>query len=249
MTMAQSGPDAGPFADRILCGPGIDALRRRPHAVVFDLDGTLLDTAPDIHAAAASMLRALGRAELPLSQVSSFIGKGVENLVDRCLAAGGGTDGQVRSDALALFNAHYLASPTSLTRPFDGVERLLDRLKAVGVSLGVCTNKPQLLAERVLTETALAARFTMVIGGLPRLARKPDPDPLRFCLAQLGAARDECLYVGDSEIDALTAAATSVPFALFSGGYRATPADRFSGAFVFDHFDDLARMIFGLEHD
>jgi phosphoglycolate phosphatase len=249
VTMPQLASGADGSIEWIPCGPGIDALRRRPRVVVFDLDGTLLDTAPDIHAAAAKMLRALGRPELPLNEVSSFIGKGVENLVNRCLAATGGAESDVRSEALALFNAQYLASPTALTRPFDGVAHLLNRLTEVGVSLGICTNKPHLLAERILAETGLAGFFSAVVGGLPRLARKPDPDPLRSCFAQLRVGRADCLYVGDSEVDALTAAAAEIPFALFTGGYRATPADCFAGAFVFDHFDDLAGMIFGLKDD
>lgn len=247
--MTTDHAEASAEFDEIPCGPGIGALRRRPRGVVFDLDGTLLDTAPDIHAAATHMLRALGRPDLPLSRVTSFIGKGVENLVDRCLAATGGADDDVRRDALSLFNGSYLAAPAALTRPFDGVASMLDRLAELGVVLGVCTNKPQLLAERVLAKTRLLARFSAVVGSMPHLARKPDPDPLRTCLAQLGVGPSDCLYVGDSEVDALTAAATSVPFALFTGGYRATPVDRFREAFVFERFSDLERLILRFDRD
>lgn len=213
-------------------------------AVVFDLDGTLVDSAPDLHAAVNLMFDDMGLAPMPLAQVRGFVGNGIGKLVERCLeAAKQPAKGAPLARAVARFKAHYGAAPAALTRPFDGVEALLGGLTARGLLLGVCTNKPEDLTRAVLEGTGLDRHLRAVVGGDTTVAMKPDPAPLLHCLRQLGAGVEEALYVGDSEIDADTAAAAGMAFALWSGGYRKRPLALFEDCFVFHDFAALGRHV------
>jgi phosphoglycolate phosphatase len=217
---------------------------RRVRAVVFDLDGTLVDSAPDLHAAASAMLAGLGRREVTRAEATSFVGNGIERFVARCLEATGRTpDAETGAAALARFRAQYEAAPAALTRPYPGVPELLAALRASGRPLGVCTNKPEAPARAILGDLGLATHFDAVVGGDTLPVLKPHPAPLLHCLAALGADPAEALYVGDSETDAETARAAGVPFALFSGGYRKSPLAAFDGAQVFDDFPALAAQL------
>lgn len=208
-------------------------------AIVFDLDGTLVDSAPDLHAAACAMLDERGLPPVTLDQVKSFVGNGIGKLVERCLdAVGYPDDPPGRAAALESFRAHYGADPAALTRPYTGVETMLADLAGDGYALGVCTNKPVEMAVDLLRQLGLFRYFGSVVGGGTVAALKPDPAPLVHCLAALGAAT--ALYVGDSETDAATARAAGVPFALYSGGYRKSAVEAFEAAFVFDRFEALA---------
>ena len=209
-------------------------------AFVFDLDGTLIHSAPDIHAAANRMLDALGRAPLSLEQIISFIGNGVPRLVERCLAATGGGDQQ---RALSLFNDAYGAAPAALTRPYPHVVPLLEQLRVAEIPLGVCTNKPQAFTETILEELELSSFFASVVGGDALPVRKPDPAPLRLCFERLGVASSDGVYVGDSETDEQTALALGAPFALFTGGYRKKGPEAFEARYRFDEFGEFARIV------
>jgi phosphoglycolate phosphatase len=212
-------------------------------AVIFDLDGTLIDSAPDLHAAAVAMLRRLGRPEITLQQVTSFIGNGVPMLVERCLrAAGCEPDPAENAAALAIFREFYDAAPAVLTKPYPGVPAPLGRLAREGVRMGVCTNKPQEPAEAILARFGLRRQILAVVGGDALPVIKPDPAPLLLCFDRLGAGAAR-LYIGDSETDAATAAAAGVPFALFAGGYRKSPVDAMGATLVFDSFDELSRLV------
>jgi phosphoglycolate phosphatase len=211
-------------------------------AVVFDLDGTLIDSAPDLHSAANRMLDDFRRPPLTLENVIGFVGDGVHSLVARCLAA---TGGPVKDFdyAISIFREHYARAPTQLTRPYHGVETMLQRLAEFGFALGVCTNKPYEFAVTILEELGIMRFIGAVVGGdtLPKL--KPDPAPLLLCLDRLGVAPVCALYVGDSEIDAETAFHAKVPFALFSGGYLRGSVEAFEPLYVFDHFENLSDYV------
>ena len=208
-------------------------------AIVFDLDGTLIHSAPDLHRAANAMLAELGREGLSLERLTSFVGHGVAKLVERCLDATGGGTAEERRTALALYLRHYDAAPAALTRPFPGVEEALAALAATGVRLGICTNKPEALTIKVLDDLGIRRHFHAVVGGDTLPVLKPDPAPLHLCLERLGAEVGAALYVGDSETDALTATNAGIAFALFSGGYRKSPVESFEAAVVFAHFEEL----------
>lgn len=213
-------------------------------AIVFDLDGTLVDSAPDLHAAAARMLAERALAPQSVQQITSFVGNGVPKLVERCLDAAGFTpDADARAAALASFHGFYSAEPIQRTRPYEGVEAMLDVLQGEGYALGICTNKPAPNAGQVLEGLGLAARFGSVVGGGTLPVLKPDAAPLLHCIDELGASIEEALFVGDSEADEATAIAAGVPFALYSGGYRKKAVADFDADLVFDHFDALPPYI------
>jgi phosphoglycolate phosphatase len=208
-------------------------------AVVFDLDGTLIDSAPDLQTAANRMLNDLRRPALTLENVAGFVGNGVPSLVARCLEATGGPAKDF-DHAVSRFREHYARAPAQLTRPYVGVDMMLQRLTEFGFALGVCTNKPYELAVTILEKLGIMRFMGAVVGGdtLPKL--KPDPAPLLLCLDRLGAGRTSTLYVGDSEIDAETAFRAKVPFVLYSGGYLRGSVDAFEPLYVFDRFEDLS---------
>lgn len=213
-------------------------------AVIFDLDGTLIDSAPDLHAAVNVALAELGRPALSLAQVTSFVGNGVAKLVERSLEATGGGGADLRADALARFHNAYAVAPAALTRPYPGARAALAALAGAGFALGLCTNKPEAPARAILESLGLADVFETVIGGDTLAVLKPDPAPLRAAVARLGAGA--AFYVGDSETDEATARNAGVPFFFFTGGYRKKAAEDFTAAFVFSDFAALPpRLIEG----
>lgn len=202
-------------------------------AIVFDLDGTLIDSAPDIHGIANRLLAEEGHAPITLAQARSFVGMGASVFVQRMRAACG-IAGDAHDDLLARFKAHYMTA-VDLTRPYPGVPAALQALKDAGHDLGICTNKPIRPTEAVLAHLDLARFFDVVLGGDSLPVHKPDPAPLFAAYAALPDGPR--LYVGDSEIDAATAEAAGIPFLLFTEGYRKAPvADLVHAA----HFDDFA---------
>ncbi len=199
---------------------------------VFDLDGTLLDTAPDIHVCAVAALAAEGLGPITLDQTRACIGAGSAMFVTRALTMlGADPDGPLHARVLAGFLAGY-DDATALTRPYPGAIEALDALRDAGWRLGICTNKPERPARLLLEHLGLMDRFGALLGGDSLAVRKPDPAPLRAVLAGLGAAHG--LYVGDSEVDAATAQAAGVPFALFTGGYRKAPVAALPHDWAFD---------------
>lgn len=211
-------------------------------AVIFDLDGTLVDSAAGIHACVNATLADNGYPALTLAQVQSFVGGGAPLLITRVMAATGlGDDAAFHADMLARFMARYEDRPERLTRPYAGVEGALDTLAERGLKLGLCTNKPFGATQALLAGLGWGGRFDVVIGGDSLPTRKPDPAPLHAAIAGLGAER--IAYVGDSEVDAETAARAGVDFVIYSQGYRKTPIDQLPHRAVFDHWDDLPALL------
>jgi len=212
--------------------------------IVFDLDGTLIDSAPDLHAAAAKMLDGEGKAALPLATIRSFIGNGVPRLVELAMGAADIPFTEAEHTRLTeVFLGFYNAAPADLTTVFDGLEDVLVTLKAEGYVLGVCTNKPQAPAVAILDALGLAKYFDVVFGGDALPQRKPDPAPLHATFNEMGAS--DCLYVGDSEVDAETADRAGVPFAIFTEGYRKTPVEELVHNWAFSDFAELTPIIRG----
>jgi phosphoglycolate phosphatase len=213
-------------------------------AIVFDLDGTLIDSLGDIHAAMAQITRARGVAPLDEATVRGFIGKGSSNLVMRCLTALGLPNDTV-SHAAALddFLAVYTAGSAERTTLFYGVTASLADLRQKGCRMAICTNKPQRPTEVILDQFDLAKFFDSVVGGDQLPSRKPDPEMLHHAMATLEV--DRCLFVGDSEIDRATARAADQPFALFTRGYRRSSVDELAPAYHFDDFNLLPDIVAG----
>lgn len=211
-------------------------------AVIFDLDGTLIDSVGDIHAALNVMLASRGAGPLDLATVRGFIGKGSSNLVMRCLDAlhlPCGPDDHAA--ALDEFITIYTAGSANHTRLFDGVPAALARLQDQGCRLAICTNKPLQPTKVVLDQFELTGFFDVVVGGDQLPTRKPDPEMLHHALALLDAPA--CLFVGDSEIDCETAQAAAQDFALFTKGYRKTSVTALNPRYHFDNFAALPDMV------
>jgi phosphoglycolate phosphatase len=216
-------------------------------AVVFDLDGTLVDTAPDLHAHLNEMLADLGRPGFALDDVRPMIGDGARMLLRRGLDASGGMPAGVDLEALfAEFLRRYTARPLRFGASFDGVEATLKGLARAGTKLGVCTNKPQAPTDRLLAELDLARHFAVVIGGDSLSVRKPDPGHLLAVLEGLGARPERAVLVGDSANDVSAAAATGIPCILVSFGYTQTPARALGATCVIDHMSELPAALAGL---
>lgn len=218
---------------------------RHYSAVIFDLDGTLVDSAPDLHVAVNAMLSEFDLAPLSLPCVAGFVGNGVGMLVRRCLEASGGEQG-LQAAALESFSRHYARAPAALSQLYAGAGDALARLGALGMVIGLCTNKAQHFTEAVIESLGIAHRFDAVVGGTAELPAKPDPAMLLECIRRMGVRTDTTLYVGDSEIDWETAQRANVRFALFTGGYRQNELDYFKSATLFDDFTVLARALTAL---
>lgn len=188
-------------------------------AVLIDLDGTLVDTAPDIVAAANRMLDDLDVPPLPFTTVSGFIGKGVPNLVRRVLATSKMTDTVDEQDALKLFHQHYRDTNGDFGRVFPGVREGLTALRQAGYQLGCVTNKPLALTEQLLALTGLAAYFGVVVAGDSIAQMKPDPEPLWHACRQMQVDPTWCVLVGDSEVDVAAARAARMPVYIVRYGY------------------------------
>lgn len=211
--------------------------------IVFDLDGTLIDSAPDIHAASNALLVEDGLPELTFEQVKSFIGKGVPHLVTRVLEASGlDPEGPKHAEFVHRFEARY-ETAVGLTVTYPGVVPALETLAGAGFALGICTNKPVGPTRAVLDHLDLTRFFGAILGGDSLSVRKPDPAPLHATVAALGGSADRTLYVGDSEVDAETARRAALPFLIYTEGYRKTPVAALPHTAAFSDFADLPALV------
>jgi len=211
-------------------------------AIVFDLDGTLVQSAPDIHSAANQMLVANGRNELPLDRVTSFIGNGVPKLIERVMIASDIAVTDVsHAQLMEQFSELYAADPTGKSYLFDGVLQALKKLSAAGHKLAICTNKPFDMTVKVLDGLNISHFFDAVIGGDSLPVNKPNPAML-FKVLELLAVKD-CFYIGDSEVDASTAENARQPFFFYTEGYSKVSYDNMVAEAKFNHFDELYDLI------
>lgn len=211
--------------------------------IVFDLDGTLIDSAPDIHAAANAVLRDNGVPLLTLDRIRSFIGGGVEVLWQKIIADRG-LDPAARPQLVAAFMSRY-HDATSLTQLYPNVLESLGALSDAGHRLGICTNKPLGPTTAILDHMGLSGLFDYVIGGDSVPEKKPAPEPLWAAIKGLGddPHAPRAVYVGDSEFDAACAEAAGVPLMLFTRGYRMTPIERLTHEASFDDHAALPALI------
>jgi phosphoglycolate phosphatase len=191
-------------------------------AALVDLDGTLLDTAPDLASAANAMLGELGMQALEPGQVRDFIGKGIRALVRRCLASAGvrSPDESLYESALELFARHYERLNGSASTPYPGVEEGLAAMKSRGLRLACVTNKASRYTDPLLASTRLARYFDQVVTSDRAGRRKPDPEPFLFACRALGVAPPEAAVIGDSANDAEGGRAAGCRVLLVPYGYR-----------------------------
>ncbi|MBK8321359.1 MAG: phosphoglycolate phosphatase [Betaproteobacteria bacterium] len=189
-------------------------------AVLFDLDGTILDTAPDLAACANAMLAEIGRAPLPEAQIRDYIGKGVQNLVARSLEAAGGAGPEAAAHALEVFERLYLAGLAVRTRPYPGVVEGMEALARAGIVMGCVTNKAARFTLPLLERTGLMRFMGVVVSGDTVANKKPHPEPMLHAVAKLGVAPGEALMVGDSRNDVDSARAAGCAVVVVPYGYR-----------------------------
>lgn len=210
-------------------------------ALIFDLDGTLIDSLPDLSAALNRMLMGLGRRELATSEVRAMIGDGTRALVKRALGATGGVVGL--KQAHEAFSDFYEAALTCHTRLYPGVRETLANMRKSGSRLGICTNKSQVMTMSVLKEFGIAEEFTAVIGGDVVPLRKPNPAHLLAVMEQLDATRRDAIMIGDGENDYAAARALCIPVILMSYGYLHVPRESLSPNAWIERFVDIPQAV------
>jgi phosphoglycolate phosphatase len=208
--------------------------------IVFDLDGTLVDTAPDLTAAANHALELLALEPVTVAQLRPLIGHGSRAMIDAGLRLRGATASEVEMsrlhDRFLQFYAHNVAVGS---RPFEGVPQLLDALLAQGARLAVCTNKLEGMSKLLLRELALEARFAAIAGRDTFDVFKPAPGHLTGTIAMAGGRADRAVMVGDSEVDIATAAAAKVPSIGVTFGYTVRPVREMRPDAVIDHYREF----------
>ena len=209
-------------------------------AIIFDLDGTLIDSVPDLMAAVNRMLAREGLAPMERAEIQSYVGNGAPVLVERVMTARG-LDPTRHSDLTRQMVTDYTGRSAELTRPYPNVRDTLALLRGKGHRLGICTNKPGGATASVLAALRLDGYFDCVTAGDTLPVKKPHPAPLHATREALKAAT--CLYVGDSEVDADCAAAAGIRFALYSEGYRRVPKAQIRFDAEFDDFAQLPAIV------
>lgn len=211
-----------------------------PRAILFDLDGTLIDSAPDLHASVNILLARRGLGPLSLPDVVGMIGNGVKKLVERAFFAVGeplDAEGLEREhDAMIGIYGDHLTVLTVLT---PGVIDLLDELRARGIRMAVVTNKPQMPTEAILDHFGLSPYLGAVLGGDSVVEKKPAPDMVFAALDRLGVPLGDAVMVGDSLADVGCARAAGIPVVVRRGGYTTVPVDEIGADAVIDSFTDL----------
>jgi phosphoglycolate phosphatase len=191
----------------------------RPAALVFDLDGTLIDSRRDIATAINRTRAVYGLALLTVEQIVAMVGEGARVLVERALAE---LPPERIDEALATYLGHYRQVSLATTHPYEGIEEMLEQL-AAAYPMALLSNKSEALSRHILEHLGLAGRFQALLGGDTLPTRKPDPAGLRRAAELLGVPADRVLLVGDTRIDAETARNNGTPFALVEWGFPHRP--------------------------
>lgn len=211
--------NVAPLPDALATGPSYPLAVK---AVMIDLDGTLLDTAPDLASAANMMLRELNRTELPLETVRSYIGKGIEKLVKRSLTGSldGEPDTALLAEAMPAYERHYANTLYVDTRPYAGVMEGLNALREKNLRLACITNKAEAFTLPLLRAAGLMDYFDLVLSGDSLPKKKPHPMPLLHACERFGIAAHEMLLIGDSLNDAQAAHAAGCHVFVVPYGYN-----------------------------
>jgi len=213
-------------------------------AVVLDLDGTLVDTAPDLAQATNHVLRQNGRRTVTLDEIRSLVGQGARKLIRRGFALTGEDLAEDRVEPLfEQFIDYYGSHISERSRPFPGAVALLERCREAGIRLAVCTNKQETLSLKLLGDLDLSGYFSAVIGADTVGVAKPDPAPYREAVRRAGASVASSLMVGDSGTDVLLARAVGVPVIAVSFGYSDRPVAEFAPDYLVDHFDQVWPLV------
>ncbi|MEE2877387.1 MAG: HAD hydrolase-like protein [Pseudomonadota bacterium] len=192
--------------------------------VVFDLDGTLVDTAPDLHASLNHCLTAAGYEAVPFEAVRGMIGEGAKAMIRKGLSWNGADENNVDIEPMwEAFLDHYRKNICRLSRPFPDAVEVVDDLLAKGATCAVCTNKTQKLAEAVLEELALSTRFGAIVGADSVPAKKPNGDHILRTVGLAHGDKERAIMIGDSLTDERAARDAGLPFVFVTFGYGPGP--------------------------
>ncbi len=216
-----------------------------PEAIIFDLDGTLIDSVPDLAGALNTLLaNEAGHPPLPQDAVRVMIGNGVAKLIERGLKAHGAPhDADIVASLVPKFMDIYLPRATRETYIYEGGVEMLKSFSGKGVKIGLCTNKPTDVSINILEDLGIAGYFGSIIGGTSGYAPKPDPAPMLACLEELGVTAKEALFIGDSIADVKTARNAGLKVVVMSYGYTAIPAAELGGDLVIDSLGKIGQAI------
>ncbi len=215
--------------------------------IVFDLDGTLVDTAPDLIGTLNVILTREGMAPLPMESARNMIGGGARKLLERGLEAEGRMVTAAEMERLlADFIAHYADHIADQSRPFEGLETALDQLRSKGCLLAVCTNKREWLSKRLLDKLGLSSRFAAVCGADTFGVSKPDPAILRQTVVRAGGQIASTIMVGDAGTDVGVARRAGVPVIGVTFGYTEVPIAELNPDAVISHMRELPGAVSGL---
>lgn len=212
--------------------------------LVFDLDGTLVDTAPDLVAATNHVLAHVGLPPVTETQLRPYIGHGAKYMVDHALGRAGDTLSEAEhADLLARYFDYYGRNIAVGSRPFEGTVDTLERLRAAGATLAVCTNKMEGMSRALLDALDMTRLFAAIAGRDTLPVNKPDPGHLLGTIEMAGGQAQRAVMVGDSRTDIDTAKAARVPVVAVSFGYTDTPVRELGPDVVIDHYSELAAAI------
>lgn len=211
-------------------------------ALAFDLDGTLVDSAPGLTSAVDAALASLSLPAAGIERVSTWIGNGADVLIERALtwALGHAPEGELIRDARVLLDKHYATTIESGSKLFPGVREGLAALAEKGLPMAIVTNKPTPFVAPLLASAGIADYFSLIVGGDDVVAKKPHPAPLFMVLGKFGLLPEELVFVGDSRNDILAAQAAGCPCVGMTFGYNyGEPIAASQPTVVLDHFTDL----------
>jgi phosphoglycolate phosphatase len=216
--------------------------------IVFDLDGTLIDTAPDLISTLNLILAREGLAEMPYDDARRLIGGGARGMIERVLTAEGRPGAKADLDRMfGAFIEHYAAHIADHSRPFPALEASLERLAGEGRRLAVCTNKLEWLSVRLLDTLQLTQHFAAICGQDTFGMQKPDPEILRRTILRAGGEPANAIMVGDSGTDVRTARAANIPVIAVDFGYSEVPIATLQPDRLIGSFADLPAAIAELE--
>lgn len=199
-------------------------------ACIFDLDGTLTDTLESLYYSVNQTLKEMKLSEITREQCQSFIGNGAKYLLDKAIRAAGDPKGERFEEAMEVYRQVFDENCTYKVVPYDGITEMLEELRKRNIKLGVLSNKPHRQTQKVVREIFGEGVFDIIQGQQENISRKPDPDGVFCILKELGISKEECLYVGDSEVDVATGKNAGAKTISVAWGFRTEEELKQAGA-------------------
>ena len=213
-------------------------------ACIFDLDGTLTDTLESLSYSVNATLKELGLGQITDTQCKAFVGNGARRLIEQSLQAAGDPEAKRIEEAMEVYGRIFKIHCTYHVAPYEGIVDMLQELKKEGVQLAVLSNKPHLQTQDVVATFFEKGTFARVYGQQEGVPRKPDPAAVHMILKELGVSGEECLYIGDSDVDMLTGRAAGVPAIGVTWGFRSREVLKEHGAtYIVDKPEEIISIV------